>query len=427
MIRSKHNIDTQLVNTFITKGHFDDRINEILLDWLGALGDKNHQVTRDKAIIFLQELADIVLSSVDYPNKERAQLINVFEPLELLLRTALALKNTEQKAHNVRDHLSHTVRNVLFTNYLLEKYRPVNNSILRTQLIIAAIFHDIAYPIEKLKKVANKIVSSSFQELLSSKGNIEIELDKPDDLLELLDFVRLTLLELEKRTKETSDKKEIQRLEITTKKVVHIYKEIICKAIAGKGLFDASHSISSVVLFLLPIVKYWKNSKMYQEMNLDKISDICLAMTYHDRDNLIENVTDFPVPLILRIMRISDELQEWDRESNSYIKDVHLLANSSAILSLYMIMKDKSDEDRCIPELFIPDKVRGLLPAVEEEETIRLIIEFPDQIKKKDLQKKIIEKKLDSYCLFENDNEGKIIELLFNNKIVKIQIRNHGS
>jgi hypothetical protein len=358
---------------------------------------------------FLNNISHEVLNEINYPIRERKELIKSFEPLELLLRTALSLKTYGDKSINVRDHLSHTVRNVLFTNYLLGKFTLDDNSSTRRKLFIAAIFHDIAYPIEKLKKIAKKLGDATFKELLNSKGHIEIELDNPDDLLEMLHYLgNITIIQLQEKIKKAKDnlqlklpKEDKDNLEVslqideqTLQKLQHVYTEIVSKAIAGIGLFDASHSISSVVLFLRPILKYWKHSGPYQEINLGPIVDICLAMTYHDRNNLIQNIdrSKFKVPLILRLMRISDELQEWDRENNSFIEDVKILYDPVTLISLEIKLKNKGllTEDKCLPELFLPDKIEGILPALEKDEVIKLMFFFPEKF---DLSLLNIEKK----------------------------------
>ena len=390
MIRTKHNIDTRLVNFFISGNNFDESINNALIEWYGALDDKDHQKTRDKAIRFLSELSNEVLSVIDYPTNERKNLIGIFEPLERLLRTAISLKDFgPEEPENVRDHLSHTVRIVLFTNFLLTQHKLGNKSKLIKQLFIAAIFHDIAYPLEKLKKVAKKLGDATFKHLLNSSGKIEIELDNPDDLLEMLNFFGEFVNKLEDKKIDLIAKKrilktessiqsvenELKKLKLSIYKVQHIYKEIISPAIAGQGLFHSSHSISSIVLFLRPIIKHWRDSDTYQALNFDTIADICLAMTYHDRKNNPKKLK-CEIPEILKIIRISDELQEWDRENGSFFKDVIIQNDPSHILSLKIIMKDKSEKDLCKPELVIPHKIKGILPVIPNG-SIKLSFEFP--------------------------------------------------
>lgn len=432
MIRTKHEIDTKLLNIFITDKVFDDEVNELLIDWYSSLGDTNHQKTREKAIDFLKRAANKVLIEIDYPHKQRSEIVRIFEPLELLLRTALTLKTSNEKAHNVRDHLSHTIRNILFSNYLLKKFSPPNYSSLRTQLIISVIFHDLAYPIEKIKKVAHKIGNATFRELLNSKGNIEIELDRPDDLLTLLDFFgrlrkfkqkEIQILESEGKTDGLGFKKDL------ISKIDHIYREVISKAIAGVGLFDSSHSISSVVLFLLPIVKNSSNPQNYQDENLNVILDISLSMTYHDRGNIIQNISGFDLPLNLRIMRITDELQEWDREQNSFIKDVIIENDVTTVLSMKMEMKDKSKKELCAPEFFLPDKINGLLPSITGNETIKLQVQFPREIDLGILEKKIKDMKaklklqgVDVLYTLGKSPKGKNVDLIFLNNSVDLKI-----
>ncbi len=431
MIRTKHDIDTLLVSFFISEKNFDADINEALLNWFSSLDVKDIQKTRDNAILFLRKVASKVLSVIDYPLKEREELISIFEPLELLLRTALSLRSEGENSHNVRDHLSHTVRNVLFTNYLLKKYCRENNSKLRTQLLVAAIFHDIAYPIEKLKQIAHKLGTAAFKDLLNSKGDIELELNNPDDLLEMLNHFGcdiITKLENSINSSETKTK-ELEKKQDTLQKTIHLYKAIVSKAIAGKGLFDAHHSISSVVLFLRPIMKHWRDSKTYQEMNLESLVDICLAMTYHDRNNLIPSIKEnFQIPSILNIMRVSDELQEWDRETDSFIKDVIIVEEVSTLVTLRIILKDKKDTP-CISALFIADKIKGLNSAVAEEK-ICVLFDLPREMSAKELTEALKKDKdshkiYDTASIFFEDNEatGKSAQLVFNKGQVKILIK----
>jgi hypothetical protein len=438
MIRSKHNIDTKLVNFFISENNFEELINTSLIEWYGALDDKDHQNTRNKAIRFLSALSNEVLSVIDYPSDERKNLIGIFEPLERLLRTAISLKDFgPEEPEKIRDHLSHTVRIVLFANYLLSQYKLGNKSNLIKQLFVAAIFHDIAYPLEKLKKVAKKLGDATFKELLNSSGKIDIELDNPDDLLEMLNFFGELVNKLDYKRKEleatkkriydneTNEniKKEFIKLKNLKYKLIHIYKEIVCPAIAGQGLFDSSHSISSIVLFLRPIIKHWKDSDTYQALNFETIADICLAMAYHDRNNNPRNF-NIEIPNILRIMRIADELQEWDREFDSYIKDVEIENDPSQVLSIKITMKNKDKKDICRPEMVIPHKIKGILPVVQNG-SIKVKFEFPEvfEDKIKLIENLKIEGINSRKYVITGCKKSSHIELIFNNLPARIDFK----
>ncbi len=433
MIRCRHQIDTKLVTFFISENKFDTEINEALINWYTSLEDKNHQNSRKSAIEFLKILSRKVLTEIDYPLNEREKLVKIFDPLELVLRTALSIKQPGEGQHYVRDHLSHTVRNVLFTNFLLKKYDPENYSSLRMQLFITAIFHDLAYPIEKIKAVAKKIGGSTFTELLNSKGEIEIELENPHDLLEVLNYFGKLIGDLIKEQEHADDDLK-EKLQIRVKKIELIYRKIVSEAIAGKGLFDASHSISSVVLFLMPIIKYWQNSRSYHEINLDSIADICLAMAYHDRINLVQEITEFKIPLILKVMRLADELQEWDRESDSFILDATIEKDISAVLSFKLIMRDKTkseENNECKAEYFLPDKINGILPIVTDDEKIKLYIEFPRKIDKDKVVARFEKKVAEPFAAgpiklnyeFTGHEKGNKIEIVFHNRMATLQIK----
>jgi hypothetical protein len=128
-------------------------------------------------------------------------------------------------------------------------------------------------------------------------------------------------------------------------------------------------------------------------------------------------------------MRIIDELQEWDRESNSYIRDVNIENDVTCILKMRFVMKDKSPTDLCSPELFLPDKINGLIPAVEVGEKLNIEIEFPRDIIKNKLldslnnMKLFLRKKgIELNYSLKGKRVGSLVQLKFNNKSAIIEI-----
>jgi hypothetical protein len=189
MIRERHKIDNELVYHFV-KYNSDTYTNLILLDWYALLGEKDYEVGRKKAIEFIQRTAERVLKSIDFPEQEIKKLIDVFNPLESILRSAMALHGKEKDLLKVRDHLNHTVRNILLCNYLFQFFKPdrQEENKIKEQATVAAIFHDIAYPVQKLKETGNNLSDSTFKNMLNSTGEVNFILSKPDDLLETMTF-----------------------------------------------------------------------------------------------------------------------------------------------------------------------------------------------------------------------------------------------
>lgn len=318
---------------------------------------------------------------------------------------------------------------MLLANYLIKFYH--NNSLahLKRKLNTAIVFHDIGYPIEKLKKIGNNLKDATFSDLLNSSGKVDFILSKPDDLLDMLNhwgnLTHETIL-----TSNDSDNRRVQN------KMKHLYNEILVPAIAGQGLFDSNHNLSSVVLFLRPIVKHWIKSQKYVQMKIENICDICFAIAYHDRKLPISNFIkyDTEVPILVKILRIADELQEWDRVKNeqSFIKDVEIdfLKNH---ISITYFMKDSKNLE-CNPNKFIPDKIVGLTPVVNNDDEIEIKMIFPKEIEikeKPELNK--YDKDTTSILFIDNSISGlvnpiaihkksKEIVLVFKDNNVKIDV-----
>lgn len=383
MIRERCDIDNELILNFLKNNQIDFSIQKNLLDWYALLGEKDFKQNRDKAIEFIKGIAEDVLLQIEFSKEDKDKLIGVFEPLETILRTAQSL-NVKS---NVRDHLSHTIRVILFTNYLFHEYFKItkDETKVKREIFIAAIFHDMAYPIEKIKDIGTNLSEGTFKDLLNSKGKIDFNLNKPNDLLELMDFwgtlPQKLAKEFDNAIKSTSNSEKKKTLgeqkDRISKKIIHIYKEIFTPAIAGQGLFNAKHNLSSVVLFLRPILKEWKDSPVYLNKKIESICDICLAIAYHDRSMPISNFYkkeyETEIPQVVKMLRMADELQEWDRtrKDESYTDSV-TLDKSSEVFSLVLKQKDTKKRD-CNPIYFVPDKIEGLISIIK---TNPLYVEF---------------------------------------------------
>lgn len=96
MIRKRHKIDNELILHFLKTNNFNNSIQQSLLDWYALLNNKDYKQNRDKAIEFIKGIAEDVFGEVEFSKQDKNKLINVFEPLETILRTAQSL-NTRKK------------------------------------------------------------------------------------------------------------------------------------------------------------------------------------------------------------------------------------------------------------------------------------------------------------------------------------------
>ena len=437
MIREWHKIDNELVCYFIDNNS-DTYTNQILLDWYRLLGEKDFELGREKAREFIKVTAQKVLKSIDFPDQEIRKLIDVFNPLESILRSAMALHGKEEDLLKVRDHLNHTVRNILLCHYLFRFFKPnrKDENKIKEHVTIAAIFHDIAYPVQKLKQTGKNLSDSTFKDMLSSTGEVDFILSKPDDLLDIMTFWANLSAKLEGllQNNKTLTQEEKKQQENVIKKIKHLYKEVITPAIAGQGLFNAQHYLSSVVLFLRPIIlSDLIKSDNYLERNFDSICDICLAIAYHDRemnfDNFNELEYETEIPLIARILRIADELQEWDRTRKQYmyLKDETINTQSNLlIVNIEMTDNEMKNQElrKCKPEKFIPDKIIGLSPIIDSD-TIEMIIKFPSTVNFQEFVSKIQDQKYKKYLKgnFDYKKEKSTIQLIFNKKKVQLKMK----
>jgi hypothetical protein len=358
---SINNIDEYLVLKFLqNNAETDEDVLSHILKWKSAIEYSKDDESRTHAINFLVCLGNLSLDSIGYPRPQRDNLISIFNPLETILKTAISL-NEKGK---VRDHLNHTVRVVLFANYIYGKLKKRTTPTTLNKLHIAAVFHDIAYPIEKMKQVAHNITNATFSQYLNSKAKLEIEISDPSNLLNLLNFIG---------NLNHSDLK-------TTQRVNKLYKKIIVPAIASQGLFEAPHCLSSVVLFLRPLIdNYGDIIDQYWKDRINDICDISFAIANHDRKDLL-NSGELIDCIISKSLRIADELQEWERDriELSFINSIELIdGDVGNLVHLKFVLRDRNigsyEENKFSPDRYIADKINGLYPVGSDSS---IIIDF---------------------------------------------------
>jgi hypothetical protein len=358
-----HDIDNELIKNFLIHiDNSDQKIKSDLIDWHLALnkGDDNDCAIKAKQLIksFVEECFPIIGVTL---SEDKQDLFDIYASLENILRIAVFLREEQR----IRDHLNHTIRNILFSTYLMDNIWNIKDARTRKKLILACAFHDIAYPIEKLKKVANQIINTTLGDLINSNGKIDINISDPDKLLELLDFVGNNFC--------------IENSNILTdslqSKIDTLYKNTIIPAIADKGIFETEHCRSSTVILLRYLIDYLDYGKKVIKNHIEDVLDICFAISYHDRFRVLKEMKN--IPDIVKILRVTDELQEWDRDSldYSYCKDVTLGDFKHNLLSFKMKDKDNGENRECDAFFTIKDKIRGIIGCLS---FLKIQFVFPD-------------------------------------------------
>lgn len=363
-----HDIDNELIKYFLINNH--STINEIIkkdvIDWHLALHSQNEKLCRKYAINLVNNLIKENISFLGLnTNLSNEELFKIYEPLENILRITTSLRNDER----IRDHLNHIIRNIIFTSYISNYLRFENTNNNLNKLIIACAFHDIAYPIEKLKKVAKNIIDSTLGELISSQGKIDIYINNPEKLLEFLDFWANELYQ--KLSTEEKVKNSI------------LYRFTLIPAIAGQGIFESKHCYSSSYIFLRYLYDSHNQDKNIFKNHFSDIIDICLAISYHDRDRNLKELNDISnYNEIIKILRFVDEIQEWDRDDieYSYYEDVKISSGSGLCFEFYMKNREKGKTDnlQCNPFHVIKDKITGICKLFNSE--IKLSFIFPQNL-----------------------------------------------
>jgi len=419
-----HDIDNELIKNFLIHiDNNDDKIKEHLIDWHLALNKGDDDDCADKAKKLIKSFVEVSFPVIGVTlSKGKQDLFKIYAALENILRIASFLREKQR----IRDHLNHTIRNILFSAYLVDNVwneketKQDRDPKHRQKLILACAFHDIAYPIEKLKKVAKQIIDTTLGDLINTDGKIDINISDPDKLLELIDFVGNDFdLELKRNNKFVSPQKKFLSGQIDA-----LYLNTIVPAIADKGIFETEHSRSSTIILLRYLLDYSEYGKQIIKNYVNDILDICFSISYHDRHRNLSELND--IPEIVKILRVTDELQEWDRDSleYSYCSDVTLCNNDNALLSFQMKDKVKmgvdDDDFKCDPFLTIRDKIKGLHGCVDE---IALNFNFPDNR----LDPKTLSKKITNH--FKKSKPKKVFSFEFKNEIqyntVNVSIKNN--
>lgn len=209
-----------------------------------------------------------------------------------------------------RDHVIHALNTFLLGCYINNYY--LDNKVDMFQWKLAALFHDIAYPLE----ISQKIIERYFDKLNSIKNKLRTENSSPT--------MNLVPLNFEKLTNHKNALEFIQtriydwELDINVQKT---YKDKISSNKICHGMLSAL-----TVLYLIDLMYHDKNPQRKRQHVIDAdgfdwdqrhfenhIVPACSAIFLHNlSDDAFEKIAKGKAPLPY-LLKLCDELQTWDR------------------------------------------------------------------------------------------------------------------
>lgn len=241
------------LSDFFQKIFNKDQLNA-LFAWLQAHNEVLKR--RDAAKKLLQLIVKDNLTMILEDPETYYKILKIFSFLEEIFRMAASIESPVA----IHEHFDHTIRDLLLAIYIyfrIKQHRIEDHDIKR--LLLATVFHDVAYPIEKLKHGARQI--DMFSQLMKAEHKQEFIISEPEVLLNILHTIG---------SRRNPDYEQV-------------YKDLLCPAIASKGLYETRHNLTSVVLFLQPIIEKKASDDSFWEAKHDTIVSICRAIGYHDR------------------------------------------------------------------------------------------------------------------------------------------------
>ena len=272
--------------------------------------DKTNERLKADIITFLKVKESNFDSKFQQAIKQSRQLIKchgkepLYHHIDELYEVEEANRVLTEK-RDKRDHVIHALNTFLLGIYINNKY--LGKGVDMFQWKVAALFHDIAYPLE----IAQEIIERYFKIISEIKEKLDVEtynatlniipknLDKLTHNISAFDLIQQRVYEW--------------GLDVNVKKR---YDDMIKDNKLCHGILS-----SLTVLYLIDLM-YQKNNplrdnkphKGLEQKNFEKdIVSACSAIFLHNlRDDAFENIDKTKASLAY-LLKLSDELQNWDR------------------------------------------------------------------------------------------------------------------
>lgn len=298
--------------------------------------DKANKEIKREIIAFLDESK---IGSKYQPAKELTKKLVKPHNKEPLYQHIVELYNVEKATRSLteeRDHVIHALNTFLLGVYINKKY--LVNSVDIFQWKLAALFHDIAYPL----KISQEIIERYFKEVKGIKNDLGIASSNPTMNIVPKNFEKLTNNKtafdyIQNRIDEWGLKVDVEKK----------YSEMSSSNIICHGMISAL-----TVLYLIDLM-YQKNNpeRKYNDSDWDQeyfetdVVSACSAIFLHNLGvDAFENIDKTKASLAY-LLKLCDEFQNWDRPTEK-MPDGDSPENYDIQVQQNQLIFKVSDQDR---------------------------------------------------------------------------------
>jgi len=264
------------------------------------------------------------------------------DQLDLHITELYEVEKATMSLTGKRDHVIHALNTFLLGLYINNNY--LGKKVDSFQWKLAALFHDIAYPLE----ISQRIIERYFRKLSAIKNELHIENFNPIIYLIPKDFEKLTT------NKNAFEYIQIRiyewELDVTVQKR---YNDMISSNKICHGILSAL-----TVLYFVDLL-YQKNNpqRKRQPLNIEgsnwnqknfehDVVSACSAIFIHNLpDNAFEKIDRNKAPLPY-LLKLCDELQNWDRPDQNTLTGDSPENYDISIQKNKIIFKVKSKKNR---------------------------------------------------------------------------------
>jgi hypothetical protein len=270
------------------------------------------------------------------------------EPAETLLGSYVHLEklnnlHAEMALQVLREHQQHVFRD-LFLSLALRKLLGTTSP-PPTVLALAALLHDIAYPVEKFRTNVAGYAKAISEHYLETSIVPEISIHDADRFLRILDQFG------------SSDQWS------------GLYSEVVYPSLAEQGLLDARHNLVGATIVL---ARFAVERLSLTPQLAGKVAGVAAAIALHDRSLFPSK--QLPLSSTAALLRAADELQEWGRGGGAIEFEMPSLQSELSAEFPCLDMQFTVHKGLAQPSILklLPDKVLGLWPIGMQNFHVRL-------------------------------------------------------
>jgi hypothetical protein len=308
-----------------------------LSSWLGKPDlEQEHEFGSLLKTLLLEAFNESVPARLDI-------IIDQYAPFEHLHRLFGTLQHSF-----LREHLRHLVRDMLLA-LALREVLPHNRRPASEEIIIAALLHDIAYPVEHFRENLYSYTGWLGEHYLAGKFDLKVRLASPDTLADLLHLL--------------GSRSELREY----------YQHVVFPAVAERSLFQTKHSFSGSVIYWSLFSEDLKSP--HPEQRFDRNRRIAEAIALHDRSAMPWGQMDD----LSTLLRLADELQEWARGGpiRMSVPQIEDEPGNGKLAIRYDISPGSGvDAQNPDPVFALTDKILGLWPLCSRLDTVKVSIRF---------------------------------------------------